>query len=38
MDLVTVFIYDIEAAFVAKKKITIIIINVQKAFNTLLKR
>jgi len=38
MDLVAAFTHDVEAAFAAGKKVTIITMNIQRAFDALLKR
>jgi hypothetical protein len=38
IDLVTLFTYNIKAAFAHSKKVTIFTLNIQRAFNTILKR
>jgi hypothetical protein len=38
IDLITLFTYNIKAALAHGKKVTIFILNVQKAFNAILKR
>jgi hypothetical protein len=38
IDLIALFTYNIKAALTRSKKVTIFILNMQKAFNALLKR
>jgi hypothetical protein len=38
IDLVTLFTYNIKAALAHGKKVTMFILNIQKAFNAILKR
>jgi hypothetical protein len=38
IDLVALFTYNIKTAFVRSKKVTMFTLNIQRAFNTLLKR
>jgi hypothetical protein len=38
MDLIALFTYNIEAAFTCDKKVTMFILNVQEAFDALLKK
>jgi hypothetical protein len=38
IDLVTLFIYNVKAALTHSKKVIMFILNIQRAFNTLLKR
>jgi hypothetical protein len=38
INLITLFTYNIKAAFIHSKKITMFILDIQRVFNTLLKR